>query len=528
MRSGGHIICSATLAEKDRESISAPFAMYYMMVKDPDGLYNQEKLSTYKRYKAGLERQAADLKSNVACESLMFLFSSTSYGRRMFSPFHPENACFPLKVMMPDDFAVGAGSERTCQLVLVSREDGGVNFFDMINNALTILYRILTDPHQSLPFAAPFQVQPPAILPALDGTQVLDHAKQALSFFKEHLLSESRNQVRQWELLEQNGDSRLPKRISQEILSLLEEASRNDESNYKYIDCSHLLAYMTHSLMAPPTRAVHGLDLFRRVLIGNKPGLWIVIRGQNSFESAFTKVLSNTYMNFQTTQEFQKWTPDGPDVSRSLQYTKFHVKSSLKGLFIIVLWDDDLQKYQDWYPPYQNSLSEFLKSSLTCSRNSAPLNISTGRMTVRTVSQMGSLQAFRYSRSSSNSPLHSVNRSSPPSQPDSSISPEGDEKAKANEEVRREYYRQASDIRRHQQPKLQPETAEAALKILSGSSRRDRSLLQPRGSNEPSDQSWTLVKDTVDEALPHKKIEILDAKNDGDAVPTTFDMEDFS
>lgn len=314
------------------------------------------------------ERQAAQAKEyNEKAASGVHPFSqakaffeSTSMARRQLSPFHPEcSSPWMTKIRL------GPSEEVDVKLVLLSEVDGGVGLPEWLEYSPITFYRLLGDIELGLPAGckgiAPVPFDPPSS-PKM-GDQVMGHLNGLLEFFDERCgVNRVLPALRQWKLYCRSDGFPADKddhafgsdKMVQLIIGMVKEATSR-QNQISFVDCSHPLPLMTGSRWTPPTSSVVGVDLFTRVMIdGAKPGLWMVVRGQNPLKSTFDSVIGDRFGSvdslFQSNQEFSSWLP-GLDAPESLQWCKFQIRTSFASIFVIVLWDNDLERYANLYPP---------------------------------------------------------------------------------------------------------------------------------------------------------------------------------
>lgn len=459
--SSGYITCSVTLSEPERPVLSASFASYYLISPDPiTGVYPEKKIAKFNAYVEELQTAAKQLAQLEELKPLIALFGSTSMGRRRFSPFHPSHAAFDLPVWMPHsptEFAEEV--EVICKLVLLTPARGGCDMTLFAANHPHLMYRLLYDPQNALPAGVPTMVDPPTSL--IFAEHVKQHAIDTHAFLTELLRTDKSERV--WTI--KSRESSLQNRamqapLAQNVMALLRSVG-NDDGSVTAIDCTRTLAYRTGSLLAPPTTSCFELDLFRRVLVGRVPGLWLIVRGQNTYEAYFSNLVNMPY-KMQTNDEFTKWRPEG---GSSLSWSKYHIHNGTKGLFIIILWDDDMEKYAQWYEQFD--ISQMTKIQTTC-----PVQIPNGgRVAVQPVASIntgnspsGSSWAKVGSGSGRSSnprpeatPLSASNQidrvpSIPPSPDTSQITPKIYPELSPQQDVVKRYYEQGSRPKRKVNP----------------------------------------------------------------------------
>lgn len=359
----GYIDCRIEITVNGR-TFGGKFATFYMVSPDPlTGQFAEKKMQKFAaRCDAHLER-AQKLNTIEKLKGLKALFESTSSERRLISPFHPACSTFDIQVRVPTFSPFGQETERevTCKLILVSdligEEDCTFSIFSKANPLL--MYRLLYDPQYPLPGLRDQHIRS-APLPSpkmTDKDRVGAHVIDARDFLKER---NKTNAV--WTAVTQTYsegmEEMMIRKIVPSVIELLEGVKR-DDPHVRALDLTCPLAYQTGHQLAPPTTSVFELDLFVRVFTGQTPGLWVIARSQNMLEAAASNYVT-TPRESQTLSEFRKWTTNPAD---RLLWAKYHITNGLKGLFLIIIWDNNLSAYANWYDQMDAKSSLFLSSS---------------------------------------------------------------------------------------------------------------------------------------------------------------------
>ena len=262
------------------------FARYYAVVTGPEEP-SEGKMSRLRDFQRFLQNYAQ--KGRELLHPIIVMFEQCSYGRRLFSPFHPEASMFSGYFRDIDGHQKGFTATLTPAVPASGSNKGPLDIFmNFVASNPPLFYRMLADPQFALPVSKMPPVHPTALASVPD--HVIEYC-QEVKVFLAQLCRPVKEPV--WMSLtnaeiEKAGMSDLSaiKKLHQPILDLLSSAISRDPDVH-FLDCSSPLPYLTGSPFCPPSKEFIGKGLFARVAHSEAiPGLWIAIRGQNWVESS--------------------------------------------------------------------------------------------------------------------------------------------------------------------------------------------------------------------------------------------------
>jgi hypothetical protein len=322
--------------------------------KDRVAAFSRNKQARIREFMAQLHTYAQTAKSQNSC--IRKLFRSTSYSRRLFSPFHPKSCCPQIK------FRNAKGEEKVSFAFLLpvvkDGEDGMVDIVKAWAQASpNLFYRVLADPQ--LPLPEDCRAELPVVPP--EPVQVDPYVVEAYVEGVKVFINQKMKQLAQSEWIEESTDEEsgnpISQRLGSHIMDLLQGVSAG-MPGFEFLDVSQPLPFLTASPKQPLVPECLGLGLFSRVLHGTQPGLWVTIRGQNQLES-HTNAIGNLISSCvgkgvtsalaritpalknpdQTTAEFMAFEPL---LGNQMMVKKYHISRGNRSLFVVILWDEKI------------------------------------------------------------------------------------------------------------------------------------------------------------------------------------------
>lgn len=354
----GYIDCFLAMLDFDNKQHSAHIGRFFVISsadKEIDGGFYRthwdqlvQGLMTYSLGKLGSDR--------AVC--IRDIFDSRPYPLQILSPYHQNKSTFDFLVLHGD----GRSQKFYAILVptlFVGRGMESIDLFEsLIDNNTLIFNRLMMDPTEPYPPSCAAKPNVKSLLPVVDpkpseeprdnlGAHFVD-IQQALR----EIYGRSYSASRQWSCPHAFANNQMMNgAIVDEVLSVLSTAAF-DVAGTELIDCSHPLPVITGSAKCPKTKAVIGSTMFNRLLY--RPGLWIAVRGQNRVEArasgysrtdvsgygASPSYSTQSYLPLAvTTDDFYSFDiTDNPGLS----YHKLHLFKASKGLFLIVIWEENV------------------------------------------------------------------------------------------------------------------------------------------------------------------------------------------
>lgn len=352
----GYIDCHMAMLDFDDKQHSGNIGRFFVISaadKDIEGGFYRthwdqlvQSLQTYSLAKISSDR--------AVC--LRELFDARPYPLQILSPYHLNKAMFDFLVLRSD----GVSQKFYAILVptmFVSRAQETLDLFEgLVDNTPVIFNRMMMDPTEPYPASCMPKANSPPFLPLIHpkiseeprdnlGGHLVD-VQQALKEFYGRSYGKG-----QWSCPHTFANRHMMNgALVDEVLAMLSTAAINVGAA-ELLDCSHPLPVITGSPKSPRTKAVIGSTMFNRVLY--RPGLWVAVRGQNCVEARTTGYpqsegsgygrsrLETSYIPYAvTTADF--YTFDITD-NPGLSFQKFHLFKASKGIFMIIIWEENVE-----------------------------------------------------------------------------------------------------------------------------------------------------------------------------------------